>query len=324
MLRELADKADILVENFKPGVMAEMNMSYEQLRERNPRLIFTSVTGFGRGGPYSDWPGVDQIAQGMSGLMSVTGQEATGPTRVGIPIGDVVAGMWGALGTQAAVIQRMSTGRGQLVETSLLGGLIGLLNVQAQRALTLNDVSGVVGNDHPVVCPCGVFMASDGAFNMAVVSQDMWVKLCELLDVPDMVHDAKYKDNTARLANRDELRERLNEKFAARDKMAWTHELIKLGLPAGPLFTMDQVFADPHVIQTGMVEEIEHPTLGMLKQLSNPIRMEGLGPRTVRTPPPLLGQHTEEVLRDMGVSPSRISDLARDGVIAFCAEQAKV
>lgn len=161
LIRTMADRADILIENFKPGVMADMKMDYATLAARNPKLIFASITGFGTTGPYGGWPGVDQIAQGMSGLMSLTGHKETGPTRVGIPIGDVVAGMWAALGVQAAVIQRMATGRGQLVETSLLAGLIGLLTVQGQRELSLGDTPAVAGNDHPVVYPYGMFERSE-------------------------------------------------------------------------------------------------------------------------------------------------------------------
>ncbi len=156
LLRDLASKVDIVVENFKPGVMKSMDMAYEDLKKTNPRLIFSSITGLGRGGPYEDWPGVDQIAQGMSGLMSLTGKKESGPVRVGIPIGDVVAGMWSAMAIQAALIQRHSTGQGQLVETSLLASLIGMLNVQGQRQLTLGETPDVVGNDHPVICPYGV------------------------------------------------------------------------------------------------------------------------------------------------------------------------
>ena len=236
-------------------------------------------------GPYGGWPGVDQIAQGMSGLMSLTGHRQTGPTRVGIPIGDVVAGMWAALGIQAAVIQRQATGRGQLVETSLLAGLIALLTVQGQRQLSLGDSPGVAGNEHPVIYPYGTFQAKDGPFNMAVATEHMWVKLCRLLDMEECIDDPDFKDNNARSRNRDELRPRLNERFAARGKMEWTLELVKLGLPAGPIFSLDQVFADPHVEATRMVDEVEHPRLGRLRVIASPIRMESLTGRSVRRAP---------------------------------------
>ena len=310
LIRTLAEQADIVVENFKPGAMADMRMDYPVLAARNPRLIFASITGFGTTGPYGGWPGVDQIAQGMSGLMSLTGQNESGPTRVGIPIGDVVGGMWAALGIQAAVIQRLATGRGQLVETSLLAGLISLLTVQGQRQLSLNDTPGVAGNDHPVICPYGMFEASDGPFNMAAATDDMWVKLCGLLGMEDWITDPEFRDNSGRARNREQVKARLNQKFAGRGKMEWTLELVKLGLPAGPIFTLDQVFADPHVSQTGIVEEIEHPTLGLLRLIANPIRMPGLGGRSVRSAPPELGADSRCVLTDYGFSAERIDALA--------------
>ena len=320
LIRRLADRADILVENFKPGAMADMQLDYATLAARNPRLIFASITGFGTSGPYGGWPGVDQIAQGMSGLMSLTGQKETGPTRVGIPIGDVVGGMWAALGVQAAVIQRHATGRGQMVETSLLAGLIGLLTVQGQRQLSLGDTPGVAGNDHPVVCPYGMFEAKDGPFNMAAATEDMWVKLCKLLGMDDWISDPEYRDNAGRHRNREAVKKRLNEKFAARGKMEWTLELVKLGLPAGPIFTLDQVFADQHVNETGIVEEVEHPTLGTLRLVASPIRMTGMGGRSVRTAPPLLGQHSREVLAGFGFAQARIDALAAAKIIQCSGE----
>ena len=309
LIRSMADKADILIENFKPGVMADMKMDYAALAARNPQLIFASITGFGTTGTYGGWPGVDQIAQGMSGLMSLTGHKETGPTRVGIPIGDVVAGMWAALGVQAAVIQRQATGRGQLVETSLLAGLIGLLTVQGQRQLSLGDTPGVAGNDHPVVYPYGMFEAKDGPFNMAAATEDMWVKLCKLAGMEDWIAHPDYRDNAARSRNRAPLKQRLNAIFATRGKMEWTLDLVKLGLPAGPIFTLEQVFSDPHVNETGIVEEIEHPSLGTLRLIANPIRMAGLGGRSVRSAPPALGADSRQVLADFGIPAERIEAL---------------
>jgi len=315
LVRTLADKADILVENFKPGVMADMKMDHAALAARNPRLIFASITGFGTAGPYGGWPGVDQIAQGMSGLMSLTGQQESGPTRVGIPIGDMVAGMWAALGVQAAVIQRQATGRGQLVETSLLAGLIGLLTVQGQRQLSLDDTPGMAGNDHPVIYPYGMFEAKDGPFNMAAATEDMWVKLCKLVGMEDWITHPDYKDNAARSRNRVAVKKRLNAIFATRGKMEWTLDLVKLGLPAGPIFTLDQVFADPHVNQTGIVEEIEHPTLGALRLIANPIRMQALAGRSIRSAPPALGADSRRVLEDFGISAGEIDFLVASRTI---------
>ncbi len=315
LLRALAARADVLVENFKPGVMQDMGMSFETLAAANPRLVFASISGFGRGGPYADWPGVDQIAQGMSGLMSLTGHPQTGPTRVGVPIADVAAGMWAALGVQAALLERERTGKGQLVETSLLGGLIGLLNLQGQRELSLGDTPGVAGNDHPSVCPYGLFHAKDGPFNMAAATDAMWAKLCRLLGMEELIAHPDYRDNSARFRNRAEVRRILNEKFAARGKMEWTLELVKLGLPAGPILSLDQVFSDPHVLASGMVEEVEHPRLGRMRAMANPIRTAALAGRSVRRAPPALGQDSREVLADYGIAPGEIDALIAAGVV---------
>lgn len=315
LLREMAKEVDILVENFKPGAMAEMGLDYATLAGANPRLIFASITGFGSTGPYGAWPAVDQIAQGMSGLMSLTGQRESGPTRVGIPIGDVVGGMWGAMGVLGAVIARHASGKGQLVETSLLAGLIGMLTVQGQRQLSLGETPGVAGNDHPVICPYGVFQAQDGPFNMAATSDDMWGRLCRLLGMEDWIDHPDYRNNTGRARNREQVKQRLNAKFAAAGKMHWAEKLIALGLPAGPIFTMDQVFEDQHVRQTGLVQEVEHPSLGLLRLIANPILMDALRGNSVRTAPPVLGADTRGVLAGFGLSQERIAALEAAGTI---------
>ena len=315
LLRELIKDVDVLIENYKPGVMTDMGIEWETIRKINPRLIFCSITGMGRGGPYEDWPGMDQIAQGMSGLMSLTGHAETGPVRVGIPIGDVVAGMWSALGIQAALFQRQVTGQGQRVETSLLAGLIGLLNVQGQRQLTLGETPGVAGNDHPIICPYGVFEAADGPFNMAAATDDMFAKLCELIELPLLASEERFMNNTARMKNREALKVILNQKFSARGKMDWTLALVKLGLPAGPIFDLQQVFSDPHENQSGMVEEVEHPTLGRLRVLANPIKMDSMEGKSVRTSPPLLGADSRTVLQEFGLSDARIEALIAKRVV---------
>lgn len=316
LLREMVRDVDVVIENYKPGVMEAMGMSWETLKKINPRLVMCSVTGMGRGGPYEDWPGMDQIAQGMSGLMSLTGHPETGPVRVGIPIGDVVGGMWAALGIQAALFQRYVTGVGQLVETSLLGGLIGLLNVQGQRQLSLDDTPSVAGNDHPIICPYGVFEAKDGPFNLAAATDGMFAKLCELIGQSDLAQEERFKTNASRMKNREALKEILNVKFKVRDKMQWTLDLVKLGLPAGPIFNLKQAFEDPHISKAGMIEEVEHPTLGRLKVLANPIRMESMQGQSVRTPPPLLGEHSREILHEFGLSETRIDTLIKQGVVS--------
>jgi formyl-CoA transferase len=315
LIAELAAKSDILVENFKPGTMEDMGLGYDTLKQTNPRLIYANITGFGRDGPYGDWPGVDQIAQGMSGFMSITGTQESGPVRVGLPVGDVCAGMWTALGIQAAVIERMASGKGQRVETSLLAGLVGMLNVQGQRQLTLGDTPKRIGNDHPVICPYGAFEAKDGPFNMAALTDDMWRKLCALTGLDELATNPEFKDNTARMRNRDEIKRRLNTVFASRTRLEWTKDLVKLGLPAGPIYDMADVFEDAQVKHWGMVETVAHPKLGDIKLMSNPLRLDSIGKETVRTAPPLLGEHTAAVLRDFGFNDAQVNDLIGKSIV---------
>lgn len=319
LLRTLATRVDVLVDNFKPGTMRAMGLDYASLREANPRLVHASITGFGDEGPYGTWPGFDQIAQGMSGLMSISGFADGEPTRVGVPIGDLVAGMWTATGITAAIAQRHVTGEGQKVDTSLLASLVGMLCVQGQRYLSLEEVPGRAGNDHPVIFPYGTFTASDGLLNLAAATEGMWATLCRVLDLEALRDHPDFADNSARSSNRERLREKLNARLRTRPALEWTRELIDAGIPAGPIYTLDQVFNDPHVLHNGFAETIEHPVIGQLRQLSNPLRMGSIGKRTVRSHPPMLGEHSEAVLGDFGLAADEIARLLADGVVAGSA-----
>jgi formyl-CoA transferase len=315
LLHRIACKSDVLVENFKPGTVDKIGISYDRLKSKNPRLIYASITGFGSDGPYGSWPGFDQIAQGMSGLMSITGPRDGEATRVGVPIGDLVAGMWLAIGINAAVVQRHESGVGQRVDTSLLASLVGMLCVQGQRFLSIEDVPQRAGNDHPVIFPYGTFTAADGMLNLGAATPGMWVKVCELLDLEHLKDHPDYADNTARAANRDALREIMNQRLSNRRAIEWTKEFIKAGVPAGPVYTLDQVFEDPQVKHLGLAEEVKHPVIGSLRQLSNPLRMENIGDQTVKTHPPLLGEHSAVVLREFNFGDDEIAALIRDEVV---------
>ena len=323
LLRGLAAQVDVLVENFKPGTVEAMEIGYDSLHPTNPRMIYASITGFGRDGPYGTWSGFDQIAQGMSGLMSLTGFPEGEPTRVGIPISDLLAGMWAALGVTAAVAQRHTTGKGQRVETSLLAAMVGMLCVQGQRHLSLDEVPNRMGNDHPVIYPYGAFTAKDGLINVAVGTQDMWAALCRVLDLESLKDHPDFADNTGRSAHRAALRDHLNERLTTRPAMDWTRTLVAAGIPAGPVYAIDQVFADPQVVHSKMVEEIEHPVLGVIRQLSNPLRMDAFKGHTVRIPPPLLGEHSEEILRGFGYPDDEIAAMIDSGVVDVTGEKEK-
>lgn len=309
LLRDMAAKADIVIENFKPGVAASMQLSYEHVKARNPNVIYASITGFGRGGPYETWPGVDQIAQGMSGLMSLAGTAETGPFRTGVPIGDLTAGMWAAMGILAAYIQRQATGQGQLVETSLLGSLVGLLGVQGQRTLNLGEVPPPVGNTHPVITPYGSFETQNGPINLAVPNEAMWPAFCRAVGAPHLIDAPEFKTNAARLVNRDLLKQRLEEILRTKPKEEWTPILVEAGIPAGPIWKLDEVLSNEHVRSSGCIETVAHPTLGPLQQLASPMRLAAMEGRCVRRAPPILGEHSREALASYDIDAARIATL---------------
>jgi len=315
LIREMALKSDIVVENFKPGRMRDMGLDYESIAKANPAVIYASITGFGSSGPAGDWPGFDQIAQGYSGLMSLTGMPDAGPTRVGVAVSDLTSGMWVAMAILAAWIEKLQTGEGQQVETSLLASLVGLLSVQGQRYLSLGEVPEPTGNTHPVIAPYGAFEASDGLMNLAPATQNMWLKLCELLELEDLIGDERYATNADRMSNRETLKSIIESRLALKTRKEWTEEMIKLGIPAGPINNLDDVFNDAQVRHCRMVETVEHPDLGPLMQLALPITMNGLRQGSVRTPPPNFGEHTLEVMKSYGIDPERLKMLAQNDVI---------
>ena len=318
-LRRMAVKADVVVENFKPGTADDMGLGYDDVKALNPKVIYGSISGLGRTGPYGTWPGLDQIAQGMSGMMSLTGQQGGEPTRYGVPIGDFTAGMWCALAVTAAVAQRHVTGEGQRVETSLLGSLVGLLSLQGQRYLSNGDVPKQSGNDHPTIYPYGVFDARDGPLNVATAREEHWQRLCVAMDMEDLLEDPDYADNTARMRNKEKLRDILNAQFGTRDAIEWTKDLMEHGVPSGPIYSLDKVFNDPQVIDQGMVERVLHPTIGDLDLLANPMKMGAFEGKSVRTPPPLVGEHNVQILAEYGFSAEEITAL--DAVSAIGAEE---
>jgi crotonobetainyl-CoA:carnitine CoA-transferase CaiB-like acyl-CoA transferase len=316
LVRRLAAESDVVIENFKVGTMESMGLGYEALAKTNPRLIMGSISGFGRKGPAKGWAGFDQIAQGHSGLMSLTGSSDTGATRVGVPIGDLTAGMWLAIGVLAAVAARDRTGVGQHVDTSLLAGLMALLSVQGQRYLNLGEVPTPNGNAHPVLAPYGTFQTADGPLNLAPATQAMWVRLCELLGLDDLPQDARFLNNAQRMENCVELKQLLESRLLARTRKAWTEIFIANGIPAGPINDLKDVFADSQVQACGIVERVMHPILGSISMVGSAVRLsENPLHQSVRTPAPLFGEHTEKVLGDYGLSAEEISALRQAGVV---------
>jgi crotonobetainyl-CoA:carnitine CoA-transferase CaiB-like acyl-CoA transferase len=315
LLRELAADCDVVVENFRAGAMEAMGLAYDTLAAANPRLVYASVTGFGRTGPAGGRPGFDQIAQGYSGLMSVTGTNESGPVRVGVAIGDQAAGMWCAIGVLAALAERQQTGRGRRVETSLLAGLVGLMSVQAQRYLSLGEVPSLAGNTHPVIAPYGVFDTADGPLNIAPATSQMWKRLCDVLELQHLVEDPRYATNAARMERRAELKAIVEARLKERTRAEWTRLLLAADIPAGPINSLADVFADEQVMHAQLVEEVQHTELGAIRHVGSPVSFDGRLGGTVRRAPPVLGEHTFEVLREHGYAQGDLEALVRRGVI---------
>lgn len=315
-IRRFALQSDIVVENFKVGTMKKMGLDYETLSAENPGLIMASISGFGSAGPAKNWAGFDQIAQGYSGFMSITGDAESGPMRVGTAIGDLTSGMWAAIGVLAAVSQRHTTGRGQHVEASLLASLMGLLSVQGQRYLSLQEVPEPTGNSHPVIAPYGTFETADGPLNLAPATQVMWQKLCSVLGRDELASDPRFLTNAERVQNRHELKQTLEVSLKAKTRMEWTPIMIEHGIPAGPINKLSDVFNDAQVAACNLVETVTHPVVGELKQVGLPVKMSAFeGEASVRSAPPMFGEHTHAIFSEYGYSEEEIADMIQRNVI---------
>lgn len=318
LLRRLALQSDIVVENFRVGTMEKMGLDYEELAAENPGLIMASISGYGRVGPAKNWAGFDQIAQGHSGFMSLTGTPETGATRVGVPIGDMTAGMWLTIGILSAVVERNRTGRGQHVDVSLLAGLMALLSVQGQRYLNLGEVPTPNGNAHPTLAPYGTFETADGPINLAPATEPMWQELCRLLGLDELPQDERFLTNDLRHKNGAALKTLLESRLRDRTRSQWTELFIANGIPAGPINSMQDVFADAQVKAAGIVQQLVHPVLGQVSMVGSPVRMSGhADAQDASSAAPLLGQHSVDVLREFGLAEEEIQALQDDGVIGI-------
>jgi len=314
VLLHLVDTADVLIENMRPGVKNRLGFDFDTVHARNPRLVYGSISGFGQDGPYAERGGVDQIAQGMGGLMSVTGLPGTEPTRVGIPVSDLAAGLYLAIGVLVAVHDRSRTGVGRWVQTSLLESMIAMMDFQAARWTIDHEVPAQAGNHHPMGVPMGCFASADGYVNIAGASGRLLRNLCEVIGLPGIPRDPRFSSAARRSANRAELNALIAEQLRARSTAAWVEAFNQAGVPCGPVYRMDEVFADPQVEHLAMTEPVEHPTLGRLDILRNAVRMTD-GPATVRTPSADIGAHTDEVLAELGYPRAEIDRLRAQGVI---------
>ncbi len=314
IFRRLAETFDVVVENFRPDVKHRLGIDYESLAASNPRLIYASISGFGQSGPYRDRPGFDQIAQGMGGLMSITGLPGQGPVRVGVAIDDLTAGLFTAMDVLLALIERQRSGCGQWVHSSLLQAQIAMLDFQAARWLMAGEVADQAGNNHPTAITTGLFPTADEPINVCADPQPIWQRFCEVVEGEDLLADPRFADDDARMRNRPAVVEAMSAKLKRRNAREWIERLNRAGVPCGPINRIDQVFADPQVRHLAMTRSVRHKALGEIDLVAQPVTLERTPSRMDRAAPDL-GEHTEVVLRDLGFEEEGIAALRRRRVI---------
>jgi crotonobetainyl-CoA:carnitine CoA-transferase CaiB-like acyl-CoA transferase len=310
----MVKKADVVVENFRPDVKKRLGIDYKQLAKINPKLVYASISGFGQTGPYADRPGFDQIAQGMGGLMSITGLPGQGPVRVGIPIADLSAGLFCALGILVALLERETSKKGQHVATSLLQAQIFMLDFQGSRWLIGGEVPKQAGNNHPTSIPTGVFKTSDGHINIASTGSKIWARFCNAAGATELAQRPEYSNAAERSKHRDALNADMERYTVKRSSAEWIELLNKAGVPCGPIYSIDQVYADPQVEHLGMAQKVKTKDKSNLRMAGQPVSLSRTPSRLVARPPGL-GEHTDAVLKEFGFSAKEIAALRQSNAI---------
>ena len=313
ILKKLIASADVVVENFRPDVKFRLGIDYETLSKDHPGLVYASISGFGQTGPFAQRPGFDQIAQGMSGLMSVTGMPGEGPMRVGIPIADLCAGIFAAQGILVALLERDASGKGQWLHTSLLEAMVYMMDFQTSRWLIEGDIPTQAGNYHPTSIPTGVYKAKDGYMNIAVFGSKIWERFCDILGAPEWVTDERYKDKQGRSINRDSINAEINRRLAAQDCAYWVEQFNAGGVACGLINDIKGVFDEPQVQHLGIVKDVVSKHLGPQRLVGQPIQLERT-PSTIVRSAPKRGEHSEEILKEIGLEAAELSLLKSKGV----------
>jgi crotonobetainyl-CoA:carnitine CoA-transferase CaiB-like acyl-CoA transferase len=304
----MAKKADVVVENFRPDVKRRLKIDYKDVKKVNPRIVYGSISGFGQDGPYENRPGFDQIAQGMGGLMSITGLPGQGPVRVGIPVADLSAGLFCALGILTALLEREKSKKGQHISTSLLQAQIFMLDFQASRWLIAHEVAKQAGNDHPTSIPTGVFKTADGHINIATTGGAIWQRFCKALGGEALLQKPEYQSPKSRSDNRKALNAEIGTYTERKTSAEWIDIMNNAGVPCGPIYNIDQVFADPQVKHLKMAQSVKKKDKSLLTVVAQPVTLSRTGSK-IATPPPAMGEHTDEVLKEFGFKPKEIAAL---------------
>jgi crotonobetainyl-CoA:carnitine CoA-transferase CaiB-like acyl-CoA transferase len=312
---KLAETADVVIENYRSDVKHRLGIDYDTVSKINPRIIYGSISGFGQDGPDATRPGVDQIAQGMGGLMSITGEPGRGPMRVGIPIADLTAGIFLSQGILLALIQRTETGKGQWVQTSLLQAEIFMLDFQAARWLIEGNVAKQAGNDHPTAIPTGVFPTADGHINIAASGDALWARFCETIGARALLSHPEHASGELRSRNRMALNERIAAITKSKPSAHWVTLLNDAGVPCGPINSIDQTFAEPQVRHLGIAKAVRHPELGNIQVVGQPVVLTNAPQPDEYRPTPALGQNTDEIVKGLGYDAKAIAELRSHGVI---------